>query len=79
MITYLLISITGGRSQVYTSGDDNITKYHLKRKRDIDLQKLEQQETAGGDGKKADAKKDDSDDEVSASICINDSILYKSV
>jgi hypothetical protein len=66
---------TGGRSSVHT-GDadaDQISKYAKKRKRDVDLQKLEQQETAGvgADGKKpADGKKEgDSDGEVTDPRC----------
>lgn len=46
---------------MYTGEVDQMT--NLKRKRDVDLQKLEQQETAGGDGKGKD-KKEDSDAEV---------------
>lgn len=59
--------MAGGRSSLYTGDIDQMTKYHLKRKRDVDLQKLEQQETAGGDGsrKTPDGKKgDDSDIDV---------------
>ena len=57
------LSVTGGRSAMYTGEVDQMTI--LKRKRDVDLQKLEQQETAGGDGKGKSDKKDDSDVEVS--------------
>ena len=46
---------------MYTGDVDQMTR--LKRKRDVDLQKLEQQETAGGDGKSKlnDSKREDSD------------------
>ena len=43
---------------------DQITRYQLKRKRDLNLQKLEQQEKAGADGKTAE-RKDESDGEAS--------------
>jgi hypothetical protein len=56
----------GNRSSTYVASEiDKISKYQLKRKRDINLQKLEQQENAGGDSKNnSENKKDNSDAEV---------------